>query len=324
MASSPSPSLDELGIRLNTDKSSLQHDYLNKYERLFAPMRNHAITVLEIGIAQGASLNLWEQFFPKATIVGIDIQERCKRFEGGRKKVEIASQADPEALASLGKKYEPSIIIDDGSHLADHIVISLEALFPILRAGGLYVVEDLGMHFGANADRHRGAAQETPQQYLSRLALGACGTSTSTGAERAIIAELEGIEFFHSAAVLRKKAAPQRNRLELRRRIVSEMDSDRAWGWYSGYVSRNGGEAKESIDAAKRAVELAPKDASHHRQLVEALEHAGQFDEALVVARTAAERWPHMPAFPAAASRLTTKMARVANKQNERPAKVSS
>src|ERR1700722_18692475 len=92
--------LDELGIRRITDKSSLDHDYLDKYERLFAPFRDAPITVLEIGVFDGGSLRLWEDYFPRATIVGINIREACKQHEGGRRIVELASQADGNAMAA--------------------------------------------------------------------------------------------------------------------------------------------------------------------------------------------------------------------------------
>ena len=44
----------------------------------------------------------------------------------------------------MNLKYGPfDIIIDDGSHRNDDMVISFETLFPVLKCGGMYVVEDL-------------------------------------------------------------------------------------------------------------------------------------------------------------------------------------
>jgi len=65
--------LDQLGILTGTDKSSLERDYLRHYEALFSEWRDPPINVLEVGIAGGASLRIWPQFFSKATIVEIHV-----------------------------------------------------------------------------------------------------------------------------------------------------------------------------------------------------------------------------------------------------------
>src|SRR4051812_6007167 len=88
--------LDERGILAGTDKSSLANDYLRHYERIFAPWRERTFTLLEIGIAQGASLRLWRDYFPHADIVAIDINPKCKEYERERVRIEIGSQDDPE------------------------------------------------------------------------------------------------------------------------------------------------------------------------------------------------------------------------------------
>lgn len=74
--------LDAIGILEGTDKSSLGHDYLRHYERIFAGLRNDPIQLLEFGIAGGASLGTWSRFFAQATIVGVDINEFLPCFGG--------------------------------------------------------------------------------------------------------------------------------------------------------------------------------------------------------------------------------------------------
>src|ERR1700689_2317154 len=124
--------LDTIGILEGTDKTSLGHDYLRHYQRIFADIRNDPVQLLEIGIAGGASLRTWARFFPRATIVGVDIDAACRRFAGDRITVEIGSQGDPLFLAELARKYQPDIIIDDGSHLAGDILLTFDRLFPAL------------------------------------------------------------------------------------------------------------------------------------------------------------------------------------------------
>jgi cephalosporin hydroxylase len=140
--------LDELGILHGTDKTSLSNDYLRHYEEIFAPFRDRAITLCEIGVAQGASLKVWGEYFPKAQILGIDNNPQCKQYEEQRIRIAIGSQDDPEFLAGVFRDTVPDIIIDDGSHRADHLQFTFDRLFPVLAAGGLYVIEDLWLHAG--------------------------------------------------------------------------------------------------------------------------------------------------------------------------------
>ena len=133
-------SLDSIGIRAGTDKSCLRQDYLVHYQRMLEPYRARPITLLEIGVHNGASLRMWDQYLESASIVGIDIEPMTRRFAGGRVRIEIGSQADAGFLAELSRKYRPDVIIDDGSHLDEHQIFSFEHLFGGLQPGGLYIV----------------------------------------------------------------------------------------------------------------------------------------------------------------------------------------
>ncbi len=197
--------LDTLGIRHGTHKSSLGRGYLRTYERLFAPFRDLPITVLEIGVLDGASLRLWEDYFPRAIIVGLDIQPDCKQHEGGRRLVEIVSQADTAALRQIGARYTPTIIIDDGSHRADHIRASFETLYPALREGGLYIVEALEAHTGNSAALYRAGADTSPQAWFLNLAnLVAC-PNEDLDFGRAIAGMTESVEFLGNAVAVRRR-----------------------------------------------------------------------------------------------------------------------
>ena len=137
-------SLDIIGIIYGTDKSFLRNDYLRHYERWFAQFRDQPINLIEIGIQDGASLRMWNAYFQHATIIGLDLEPTCKKHEVGRTKVEIGSQADASFLTKVMEKYrQPTIIIDDGSHQADHQIFTFERLFNALVPGGCYVIEDL-------------------------------------------------------------------------------------------------------------------------------------------------------------------------------------
>jgi hypothetical protein len=89
---------------------------------------------------------MWEDFFPNATIHGIDLDPRCKQFEGDRRRIYVGDQSDEDFLRSVialvGKPLD--IIIDDGSHRVEHQLKSFDILFPALADHGIYVVEDTG------------------------------------------------------------------------------------------------------------------------------------------------------------------------------------
>jgi cephalosporin hydroxylase len=103
------------------------------------------LLLLEIGIQRGASLRMWEEFLPNATIFAIDINPACTQFATDRTKVSIGDQSSPAFLKTVvDEARQPfDMIIDDGSHRMDHHQASLTYLWPHLREGGWYAIEDL-------------------------------------------------------------------------------------------------------------------------------------------------------------------------------------
>src|SRR5580658_9824704 len=161
--------LDEIGRKYGTDKASLHHDYLNFYERFLAPARYEPLTVLEIGVFQGASLYTWRDYFPNARIIGVDILPACLQFKSDRVIIELADQSNLEHLAQLALEYGPfDVIIEDGSHMWEHQIHTLRALFPFVKNGGLYFVEDLQTNYGSMQAQYRGVATESCTSFLKR------------------------------------------------------------------------------------------------------------------------------------------------------------
>jgi hypothetical protein len=163
-------SLDELGLWHGTDKASSGHGYLDFYERFFEGLRDDPITILEIGVFKGASLKTWESYFPRGRIIGADIDPGAKQYATSRITIERLDQSNCQDLVDLGVKHGPfDIIIEDGSHLWEHQITTLKALFPFLKSRGYYVVEDLQTNFGANTENYRGNANVSCVDYLKRL-----------------------------------------------------------------------------------------------------------------------------------------------------------
>ena len=103
------------------------------------------MTVLEIGVASGGSLEMWKEYFgDRAQIYGVDIRPQCKACEGPGISVYIGDQADAQ-FWGLFKADVPSldIVIDDGGHKPDQQRVTFEELYPHLSDGGVYVCEDI-------------------------------------------------------------------------------------------------------------------------------------------------------------------------------------
>lgn len=138
--------LDFLGKKNNTDKCSFQHNYLNKYEFFFKELKDEPIRILELGVFNGSSLSTWADYFTKAQIYGVDIEEACSHYVHDRCQVILQDLGDEELFKEL-YFIEPSIIVDDASHYTSHQIKALYHLLPMLKTGGIYIIEDLGTNF---------------------------------------------------------------------------------------------------------------------------------------------------------------------------------
>jgi hypothetical protein len=118
--------------------------YFPAYERHFAKFVDRPVNMLEIGVFEGGSLQMWKQYFgPAARIVGIDI-DPVRKFQEGQITVEIGDQSDPEFLASLNRRYGPfDVVLDDGSHRMEDMAATFRHLYPLMSPAGVYAVEDM-------------------------------------------------------------------------------------------------------------------------------------------------------------------------------------
>lgn len=165
--SDPVDDLTRLADRFGTDKGSAAfagHGYTRIYADLLEPLRDRPVRLLEIGLLHPAdsgwsagaggeaaavgrrapSLAMWSAYFPRGEIYGFDREdfsavaiERCRIFRG-----DMGSREDLHRLIEeSGGRFD--IVIDDASHASHHQQIALATLFPALRSGGFYVIEDL-------------------------------------------------------------------------------------------------------------------------------------------------------------------------------------
>ncbi len=141
-------SLNMLALKYQTDKYG--HDYLKYYEKYFSLIRKKKLNILEIGVggydnptSGGSSLRMWQEYFPNSMIYSIDIYDK-KFHEDQRIKIYKGSQNDPDFLKKIASEIAKiDIIIDDGSHINEHVITSFRTLFPFLNDNGMYIIEDL-------------------------------------------------------------------------------------------------------------------------------------------------------------------------------------
>lgn len=139
--------IEWLAVLAGTDKV-MDHDYMAAYRRFFSEYRNRRMNVLEIGVGGydrvdgGQSLRLWEAYFRRSTIVGIDLYDKTF-LSRGRVRVYQCSQIDRGALQGLSSRYGGfDLVIDDGSHHNAHQIETFHIMFPLMRSQGVYVIED--------------------------------------------------------------------------------------------------------------------------------------------------------------------------------------
>jgi hypothetical protein len=121
------------------------HHYFEIYHRHFAAFRGRSPVVVEIGVYHGGSLEMWRHYFGRgARIVGIDLDPRCRQFEGDSVSVMIGDQADRKFLSEVRARYpHVDIVIDDGGHTMAQQITSFEELYPHIQPHGVYLCEDL-------------------------------------------------------------------------------------------------------------------------------------------------------------------------------------
>jgi demethylmacrocin O-methyltransferase len=140
--------LDLLAALCGTDKFG-EHEYTPVYRELMRAARRKPVRLLEIGVGGfaeapgGESLLMWASYFPRGRICGVDVQDKTF-LSAGRVRVFQCSQVDAPRLGALAAEHGPfDFVIDDGSHQNAQQIETFRILWPHLRDGGAYIVEDV-------------------------------------------------------------------------------------------------------------------------------------------------------------------------------------
>jgi hypothetical protein len=125
-------------VRFATDK--VQHGYLPSYLRIAAEL-GPAARVCEVGVHAGRGLDMFQALFPDGLVAGVDI-DPGSRWPDGTARI-VAAQDDPQLLTLLGSySLAWDLFVDDASHDGNLTVATMRLLWPLLRPGGIYVIED--------------------------------------------------------------------------------------------------------------------------------------------------------------------------------------
>lgn len=156
-------SLTHLAKHFKTDKWG-RHRYTPHYERHLKHLKKESFTLFEIGIGGysragqgGASLRMWKAYFPSAQVIGLDIEDKSFVNEDRIRAVQ-GSQVDAQVLRQIAEEAgNLQVVIDDGSHVPEHVIETFKIMFPLLADGGIYVIEDLQTsyweRYGGSTDR---------------------------------------------------------------------------------------------------------------------------------------------------------------------------
>jgi hypothetical protein len=201
-------SLLDIGRRHGTDKAHPERVMLPAYDHHLSEARESSITLVEIGVLDGNSLRMWRDYFPRGNINGVDISPAAARHEDKRHRIRvfIGSQGDADFLEKMIDEIgRPDVVIDDGSHRAQHQITSLLTLWPLVKPGGWYIVEDIhtsylpeyGMgwrRFGTTVELLKGVADDVNDIWHQ-------GPTT--------LSECASVSFYAETCVIRKLKIPR-------------------------------------------------------------------------------------------------------------------
>lgn len=185
--------------------------YLQHYEQHLSRFIGSKVRVLEIGVSKGGSLQMWRRYFgPDAIIFGVDIDPQCKQYDGHAGNVRIGSQTDPEFLSKVfAEMGGVDVVIDDGSHIANHQKTSFDVLFPLLDPNGTYICEDTHTAYWSSYEGGHMRANtfiEVSKKLIDDIH---AEFHTKDSSLKDASTSIKGIHFYNSMVVLEKSPQPK-------------------------------------------------------------------------------------------------------------------
>jgi len=142
-------SLIDLVDNTKTDKNTI-HSYLGLYQKLLSPKQYTAKNVLEVGIYNGGSIKLWNDYFTNATVYGLDVMEKSKVWEriqnNDKIKLYTSQNAYDESFVKtefLDKNIKFDFMLDDGPHTLESMLLFIRLYSQIMADDGILIIEDV-------------------------------------------------------------------------------------------------------------------------------------------------------------------------------------
>jgi spermidine synthase len=127
----------------NTDKNTL-HSYVDVYEKLFKSIRLTATRVMEIGVFDGGSIDMWSKYFLHAEIHGVDIDLRRNKYSFTDPRIMLHSEnAYSSSFVNTFEHGSFDVIIDDGPHTLESMIQFVQLYPKLLKQNGLLIIEDV-------------------------------------------------------------------------------------------------------------------------------------------------------------------------------------
>lgn len=204
--------------------------YFAIYERYLEQFRNKPCTYLEVGVEHGGTLDIMKTYLgSQARLIGVDISPSCKELESKGYEIFIGDQSNKEFMEDVGRRSGGfDIIIDDGGHTPDQQITTFFALFPYLKNGGIYLVEDLHTNLWAShqatrygftfLDFAKSLADKMTYWHLDPHSFMVfwkiTGAKAHTDIQNYAMKQIYGIHFYDSVVVFEKReiAPPQQER----------------------------------------------------------------------------------------------------------------
>lgn len=121
--------------------------YLEVYDRVLGAYRATPVRLLEIGIQNGGSLEIWARYFETSkALIGCDINPECAKltYDDPAIHVIVGDAGTAEVLQRvMAIAPQLDIVIDDGSHQSRDMVRNFALYFPLLSDGGVFIAEDM-------------------------------------------------------------------------------------------------------------------------------------------------------------------------------------
>lgn len=153
--------LTNIGNSTGTDKATY-HNFTPVYERFLFDKKDTMKQIIEIGVYHGASIKMWDIYFPTCKILGLDINSKFFNEHTFSDKVSLSvcNATNEDEFTNVLSEYsiQPrtvDVIIDDASHIVSHQLKTIAIAWKYVKPGGLYIIEDMHTSIPELIGRHR-------------------------------------------------------------------------------------------------------------------------------------------------------------------------